>query len=199
MLFNLLSTDGETIALGVVTLLFVGGLVGTGLFFLIRAIVRGDFKRTEAGEKVGFAIVTKKEKLRLYCSECPFTGEALKREVLEDKSYRTEVREVERYHFSNVTSNSFSVDKTPTKHKVGGEYVLGDSLTRYTSPTFKYSVLKEVKYSTAWGSEKTDDGIEYKVTTTTYKVESYGILADKKRAKLANNCRKNSKVEKFRK
>lgn len=205
MLFNLLNADsssglnGEEIALGVLTIIFVAGMVGLGLFFLIRAIVRGDFKFSGSGSGGGFAVVTAKEKERLYCSCCPFTGEHLKLDIISDKSYRTEVKEIERYQVSNVTSSGFMIDKNPIKQKVGGEYVQGDYIYKYTSPTYGYSVLKDVRYSKDWGDEKHgDEGITYKVVTTKYSVEKFGRLDKKQQAKLERNCKLNSVVDKHR-
>ena len=204
MLLNLLSTDsssglnGEDIALGVLTIIFVAGMIFLGVFFLVKGIIKGDFKRENTGSK-GFAVVTAKEKERLYCSLCPFTGESLKLDIISDKSYRTEVKEIERYQVSNVTSSGFMIDKNPIKQKVGGEYVQGDYIYKYTSPTYGYSVLKDVKFSTAWGDEKHgDDGIKYKVVTTKYSVESFGKLDKKQQAKLERNCKVNSVVDKYR-
>ena len=196
MLFNLLSAqasdsssgiDASTLAATILAFAVVGAVIVAGIVFIIMKIVKG-----------GFATVSQEEYERLYCGNCPFTGESLTLKVLQDKSHRTEVKETKQYRVSNVSVGGFTVDAEPIITKTGGDWVIGDSLKRYTSKSLGYSVLKEVKIWTEFDEHSGEDGDTYEYTRTTYTVEDFGNLTKSQQHKLVANCKKNTTTHKRR-
>ena len=191
MLFHLLSAssdsgvDGSTVAATILAFVVFFGLIIAGIVgIIVFAVKSGGL----------FVTATQKEVERLYCDECPFTGENLSRKVLKDNSYTTEVKEVERYRVTGY-GNEVYIDKNPTIQKTGGEYVQGDKTEQLTSKTYGYVVTKSVKYTVESGDRlgySADD--TYDVTTTIFTLDNVGTLSKKQITKLKACCRKNSSV-----
>ena len=191
MLFHLLSAssdsgvDGSTVAATILAFVVFFGIIIAGIVgIIVFAVKSGGL----------FVTATQKEVERLYCGECPFTGENLSRKVLKDNSYTTEVKEVERYRVTGY-GNEVYIDKNPTIQKTGGEYVQGDKTVQLTSKTYGYVVTESVKYTIENGDKlgySADD--TYDVTTTIFTLDNVGTLSKKQITKLKACCRKNSSV-----